>query len=765
MTKDDAQQRIDDLRRDIWRHNRLYYVDARPEISDRDYDVLMEELQELERDFPELITADSPTQRVGGEPIAGFVTRRHGIPMLSLDNTYNPGEIRRFHDYVMRGLRGETPTYTIEPKVDGVSIAVRYVAGVFNRALTRGNGMEGDDVSANLKTIPSLPLRLSCTEPPPLFEARGEVFMSREGFQRLNERRVAAGEEPFANARNATAGTLKQLDSRVVAQRPLDIVFYAQGELDGIDIGSQQELLKTFNGFGLKTQPWLRIAHDFAGIIAAIDELQASRHDLPYDIDGAVIKVDSFSQREVLGMTAKAPSWARAYKYAAEQRETTLRDITIQVGRTGVLTPVAELEPVALAGSTISRATLHNEDEIARKDIRIGDTVVIEKAGEVIPAVVSVVMPKRPADARPFNFYDHIQGHCPSCGEAISRDPQFAAWRCTNLQCPAQSVRRVEYFAARNAMDIEALGGVVAEALVVQGLVREPLDVFELKEADLATLNLGTDNEPRIFGAKNAAKLMAAVQRARDLPLENWLQAIGIPEVGKATAFHIARTHRDIFEVATSPTLQALLDIMDGQDKNTGGNHRSASTATAQDAALGDLFAFAEQRQALPDRSRTEWLERLQALGLLKPSSGAGNGFVTTVIGPKTAQAVLDFFHSAAGKNILSRLRALAITPASPGSSGSAPESADGAAAAGGATLSGKTFVLTGTLTSMDRDEASAKIRAAGGTVSSTVSRNTTYLVAGANVGAKKTEKASQLGVKVITEDQLLAMLADGAAQ
>lgn len=758
MTINDAKQRIDELRRAIWRHNRLYYVEAHPEISDRDYDRLMEELQELERNFPALITADSPTQRVGGEPLAGFVTRRHGIPMLSLDNTYNQGEIQRFHDYVIRGLRNETPTYTIEPKVDGVSIAVRYVNGTFDLALTRGNGLEGDDVSANLKTIPSLPLRLSSATPPALFEARGEVFMSREGFQHLNERRIAAGEEPFANARNATAGTLKQLDSRIVAQRPLDIVFYAQGEIAGISIGSQQELLKAFNDFGLKTQQWLRIAHDFAGIIAAIDELQSSRDTLPYDIDGAVIKVDSFSQRETLGMTAKAPSWARAYKYAAEQRETLLRDITIQVGRTGVLTPVAELEPVALAGSIISRATLHNEDEIARKDIRIGDTVVIEKAGEVIPAVVSVVLAKRPGNATSFNFVDHIQGRCPSCGEAISRDPQFAAWRCTNLQCPAQSVRRVEYFAARNAMDIESLGGVVAEALVARGLVKEPLDIFELKEEDLATLNLGTDDAPRTFGAKNAAKLLAAAERARELPLENWLQAIGIPEVGKATAFHIARTHRDIFEVANSATLRALLDIMGGQSS-------PVPATTPQDSVLGDLFAFAAQRRTQPEPSRAEWLERLQALGLLKPSSNSSNGYVTTVIGPKTAQAVLDFFQSAAGKNILSRLKALGITPSSPDSAKGDPGDTGSATAAGVSPLSGKTFVLTGTLSSMDRDEASAKIRAAGGTVSSAVSRNTSYLVAGANVGAKKTEKAAQLGVKVISEEELLAMLAGNTEQ
>jgi DNA ligase (NAD+) len=764
MPQADAQQRIEALRRELWRHDRLYYVEARPEISDRAYDLLMEELQELEKAFPELLSSDSPTQRVGGEPLAGFVTRRHRLPMLSLDNTYSTDELRRFHDYVKRGLRDTTPNYTIEPKVDGVSIAVHYVDGLFSMALTRGNGLEGDEVSANLRTIPSLPLRLSCASPPAHLEARGEVFMSREDFQRLNERRIAAGEEPFANARNATAGSLKQLDARIVAQRPLDLVFYAQGELEGVSVDSQQDWLQTLRRCGLKTQSWLRTAQDFEGMIAAIEELQATRLLLPYDIDGAVIKVDSFAQRETLGMTAKAPSWARAYKYAAEQRETVLRDITIQVGRTGVLTPVAELEPVALAGSTISRATLHNEDEIARKDIRIGDTVLIEKAGEVIPAVVAVVMAKRPQDARSFDFYAHIQGRCPSCGEPISRDPQFTAWRCLNLQCPAQSVRRVEYFAARNAMDIESLGGVVAEALVLRGLVREPLDVFTLQKEELASLNLASDLEPRLFGAKNAAKLMAAVRRARSMPLENWLQAIGIPEIGQATAFHIARTHPDIFAVANSPILQALLDFSAKRDKERPPDTSSPQSVIPAQETPADLFAFAaQQQQASPALSRQQWLERLLELGLLRPASGSSGGYVTTVIGPKAAQEVLDFFQSKTGKALLSRLKELDITPktaAAQSGSGSGETGASGSAG-----LSGKTFVITGTLSSMDRDEAGAKIRAAGGSVSSAVSRNTDYLVAGAKVGAKKTEKASQLGVKVISEDELLAMLGVDAGQ
>ena len=423
-----AKQRVDVLRAEIRRHDRLYYVEAAPAISDHDYDLLYQELKGLEQAWPELVTPDSPTRRVAGEPQAAFTTKPHALPMLSLDNTYDEDDLRRFHDYVLRSLKDEQPAYTIEPKIDGVSISVRYEHGRLVQALTRGDGSQGDDVTANLKTIPSVPLRLTGPGPfPEVFEARGEVFISKAGFKLLNARRQAQGEDEFANARNATAGTLKLLDPRQVAERPLDVLFYSQGEIIGLAVAGQQELFQVLAGFGLRTQAWLRTATDFAAITAAIQELLTARHDFPYDIDGAVVKVDSFAQRETLGLTAKAPSWARAFKYEPERRETRLRAITVQVGRTGVLTPVAELEPVALAGSTIARATLHNEDDIARKDIRIGDMVLIEKAGDVIPAVVNVVPDKRPADTTPFDFFRHIGGKCPSCGGDIWRDPQFAA--------------------------------------------------------------------------------------------------------------------------------------------------------------------------------------------------------------------------------------------------------------------------------------------------------------------------------------------------
>ena len=757
---DEITSRISFLREEIRKHDHLYYIEARPEISDRDYDALYTELKRLEAEHPELVTPDSPTQRVSGAPLESFSTIPHSVPMLSLDNTYNREDLRRFHEYVQKGLHGRTPVYTIEPKIDGVSISLRYEDGVLVQALTRGNGKFGDDVTANIRTIPSVPLRLRAANPPAVFEARGEVYMSRAGFQQLNARRLANGEEEFANARNATAGSIKQLDSRNVANRPLDILFYTLGETAGVEIASQRQLFEKFAEYGLKIQSWLRVAETFDDILKAIAELDEARRNFLYDTDGAVIKVDSFADREILGMTAKAPSWAKAFKFEPERAETKLLGITIQVGRTGVLTPVAELEPVFLSGSTIARATLHNEDEIARKDIRIGDTVVIEKAGEVIPAVIGVVMAKRPADSRPFDFAASLQGKCPSCGEPIVRDPQFAAWRCGNLQCPAQNVRRVEYFAARNALDLESLGGIVAEAMVETHLINEPLDLFGLTQSQVASLNLGTPEEPRIYGPKNAAKLLAALERSRTMPLSNWLQALGIPEVGAATAYQLGQLHDSLEEVADSPWLKKLLNVLAFQSRQPLPYSEllpPAEDTGNSDSRFGELFAQAAAPHAEAIRAAvTAWAEELQQVGLLKHSEDKNKAdlLVTTSVGPKTAQAVLDFFAGPIGKGLLARLAELDIHPQ--GGKATTDKKSP---------IAGKVFVLTGTLQSMDRDTASAKIRQAGGKTASAVSKNTTYLVAGENTGARKTEKAAELGIQVLNETEFLALLEADTAE
>ena len=451
-------------------------------------------------------------------------------------------------------------------------------------------------------------------------------------------------------------------------------------------------------------------------MLDAIRELDRIRSGFAYETDGAVIKVDSFGQRSQLGFTAKSPRWAIAYKYAAERVQTRLIDIIIQVGRTGILTPVAALEPVFVSGSTVSRATLHNEDEIKRKDIRIGDTVVIEKAGEVIPAVVEVVKSKRPRDAKPFDFSKHIHGKCPACGSPIRRDPEFVAWRCENLLCPAQTTRRVEFFAARGALDIESVGGIVADKLVERGLVREPLDLFELTTDQLAKLNLGTDEAPRIFGEKNATKAIDAIERARTFPLSRWLFALAIPEVGKTTASQIARFHKRMEDVADSKLLNNIIDY--------------------HQAKKGE---------------RSEIAERLLKSGFAMPSKNKNEkdrGIVTEV-GPVVARSVLDYFASAAGRKVLHRLERLGIKPAS--EKVSAKSAAD-------LPMAGQTFVLTGTLPSMSRDEATAKIETLGGKVTGSVSAKTSFVLAGDEPGSKL-DKAKQLGIRVINEAEFRKMV------
>ena len=712
-----AAKRVAELRREIEKHDRLYHEEAAPIISDREYDRLYRELVDLEAQFPELVSRDSPTQRVGGKPLQAFAQIAHRVPMLSLDNTYSEEELARFYARMTRLLPDKKIPVVIEPKVDGVAVSLLYENGRLRHAATRGDGLVGDDITQNIKTIRSIPERLRGAAPK-LFEARGEVYMDKRGFEALNEERHKAGLPLFANPRNAAAGSLKHLDPAIVSKRPLGIVFYGTGAVEGVDLEKNSELFPLLKKFGLPhSERWWR-ADSVDGILNAIRELDHVRRQFPYQTDGAVVKVDAFTQRGRLGFTAKSPRWAIAYKYAAERVETRLLDIVIQVGRTGILTPVAMLEPVAVSGSTVGRATLHNEDEIRRKDIRIGDTVVIEKAGEVIPAVVEVVRSKRPRGASPFDFFKHIHGKCPVCGGPVQRDPQFVAWRCQNLQCLAQTTRRVEFFAARGALDIETIGGVVADKLVERGLVREPLDLFELKIDQLAKLNLGTEEAPRIFGEKNATKAIQAIERARTLPLSRWLFALAIPDVGKTTATQLARFHDSIGGVAQSELLRDVLD-------------------------------YHEKREQKEDAK--EIAERLIKAGFAKRSKSKAKkerGIVTET-GPVVARSVLDFFASATGKRILQRLKQLGIQPKSEKISAKKAEELS---------LAGKTFVLTGTLASMTREEATGKIEALGGHVTSSVSKKTDYVLAGAEPGSKL-NKARELGARIIDDAEFRKML------
>jgi len=719
MAKDEAQaaKRIARLRDEIREHDRRYYEEAAPTVSDREYDRLYKELVDLEGKFPDLLTPDSPTQRVGGKPLQAFAQIQHRVPMLSLDNTYSEDEVSNFYKRITRLLPDEKIPVVIEPKVDGVAVSVMYENGRLKYAATRGDGSVGDDITQTIKTIKSVPHQLRCSGPK-IFEVRGEAYLDKAGFEKLNKEREAAGLPLFANPRNAAAGSLKHLDPRVAAKRPLGMVFYGIGAVEGADVDLHSKIFPRFKKLGLPTHEDWWLADSVDQILNAIRNLDEIRRDFPYETDGAVIKVDALAQRERLGFTAKSPRWAIAYKYAAERVDTKLLDIKVQVGRTGILTPVAVLEPVLVTGSTVSRATLHNEDEIKRKDIRIGDTVVIEKAGEVIPAVVEVVKSKRPRNAKQFDFLKHIHGKCPVCSGEVRRDPQFVAWRCENIRCPAQATRRLEFFAARGALDVESVGGIVADKLVESGLVREPLDLFELKVEQMAKLNLGTEENPRVLGEKNATKAIQAIERARTLPLSRWLYALAIPDVGKTTATDLARFHETIEDVADSKILR-------------------------------DVIAYHESKD---DRhARKQIADRLIKSGFAHPSKSKIDKHmgIVTEVGPVVAQSVVDFFSSSAGRKVVQRMKQLGIEPKS--EKVSAKKMVE-------LPLAGKTFVLTGTLPSMTRDEASTKIQALGGHISSSVSKKTDYVLAGSEAGSKL-DKAKELGLKIIDEGEFRKML------
>ncbi len=662
LNSTEARKEIEKLRAEIERHNRLYYVEAAPEISDREYDALLHRLEALEKQFPELATPDSPTRRVGGEPLKGFENVRHTVPMISLANTYNKEELVEF-DGRVRKLLKETPySYVLEPKIDGVAISLRYEDGLLVRAVTRGDGTTGDDVTANIRTIRSIPLRLPAA-PPAILEVRGEIYMTRKGFAALNEERQEAGLEPFANPRNACAGSLKQLDPRIVAQRPLDALFYGLGECSA-DFATHQEMLKALAHYGLRITPKHWPCPEISEVLEKLDVLQNMRHDFPFEMDGGVIKVNQRDLYETLGSTAKSPRWAVAYKYEPEQAETLLKEITIQIGRTGVLTPVAELEPVQLAGTVVKRATLHNEDEIKRKDIRVGDRVIVEKAGEIIPAVVRVVTEKRTGKEKPFD----MQAACKALGINPIKNEGEVAWRIDDLHHPAMLKRWLTHFASRNGMDIEGLGESIVELLVDAGLVKSPADLYALKKQQL----LGLEG----FKEKKAQNLIDGIEASKARPFDRILFALGIRHVGSGSARVLAQNFPNIGKLMATD-VQTLEEIRD--------------------------------------------------------------------IGPVVGKSICDFFQTSENRKLIERLQAAGVN-------------FEQTVQAASDEFAGLTFVLTGTMESMSREEAGEQIRARGGSVSSSVSKNTSYVVAGEKAGSKLT-KAEELGVKVLDEAAFLKLL------
>ncbi len=655
----DHLEELQALRRELEQANYEYYVQDAPAMSDYDYDHKLRRLEELEGEHPELITPDSPTQRVGGKALESFQQVIHQVPLESLQDVFDYDELRQFDQRVRAAVPGAE--YDVEPKVDGLSVALEYENGLFVRGATRGDGQVGEDVTENLRTVRSIPLRIP--DAPARLIVRGEVYMPKKVFHALNEERERRGEALFANPRNAAAGSLRQLDPRVAASRRLDIAVFNVQWAEGETFRTHVETLKYLKQKGFKVIPHYscRGVEEAIGQVAAIGE---GREDFPFDIDGAVIKVNDLAQRELLGSTAKFPRWAAAYKYPPEVKPSRVLDIVIQVGRTGVLTPRAVLEPVRLAGTTVTSATLHNQDFIAEKDVRIGDTVLVRKAGEIIPEVLSVEMEKRPEGAEPYRFPQS----CPVCGAPVEREEDGAHIRCTGAECPAQLLRNLAHFASRDAMDIDGLGIAVVENLVSAGLVKTPGDLYFLDAGKVAELDR--------MGKRSAQKLLEAIERSKSQDLSRLLFAFGIRQVGQKAGKVLAARFRTL-EALQSATLEELTGVDD--------------------------------------------------------------------IGAVTAQSLLDWFASPQSQHLIARLREAGVNM-------EAEEQGNDQR------FAGMTFVLTGSLERFTRDEASKMIEDRGGKAASSVSKKTSYVVAGAAAGSKL-RKAQELGVPVLTEEEFLALM------
>jgi DNA ligase (NAD+) len=670
MTSAEARQRIADLRVHVARHDELYYRQAKPEVTDFEYDRLKRELADLEAQFPQFKAADSPTTRVGDDRLEGFATYRHRQPLQSLDNTYSEADLRAFHQRLVKLFGREDLAYVVEPKIDGIAVSLTYEKGAFVRAVTRGSGFEGDDITANAKTIHTLPPKLKAARGarlPDVIEIRGEIYMTLAEFERINREREEAGEAPFANPRNLTAGTIKQLDTREVARRKLEIVLYGVGFCEPAVTETQGGVHGLVRAWGLPAVEKFWPTHGSDETWKAVQELDQLRHSFAYATDGAVVKLDSLAQQREAGSTSKAPRWAIAYKFAAERAETRLNAITVQVGRTGVLTPVAELEPVVLAGTTVSRATLHNRDEIARKDIRVGDYVFVEKAGEVIPAVVGVNTARRTPECVAYVF----PGKCPVCNTRTVQYEGEVALRCPNPDCPAQVRRRVQHFSSKAGVDIEGLGEAMVDTLVEKGWVRSVTDIYRLRLRRDDLLTLGKSVE------KSTDNLLAAIEASKRVELWRFINGLGITHVGVAAAKDLARK-------------------------------------------FGSLEALAEAKR-----------DDLLAI---------------EGIGETMADAIITYFNEPKNRTLVSRLFTLGVAPLAP------------ARPAVGSALAGKTFVLTGTLPKLTREQATEMIEAAGGKVGGSVSRKTSYVLAGEEAGSKL-EKAKSLGVPVIDESEFRRML------
>ena len=674
--------RIERLRQEIRRHEELYYLHAQPEISDAEFDALMLQLKALETEHPDLVTPDSPTQRVGGRPAEGFVTVRHAVPMLSLDNAYDEADLRAFDERVRKGLGGAASAdYVCELKIDGLSISLLYERGRLVRGATRGNGVEGDEVTFNVRTIRTIPLRLEGA-PQSAMEIRGEVYFPRQAFERLNDEREQLGEPLFANPRTAAAGTMRTLDPSSVARRGLSAWLYQVVDVEApVRVAAATEqpptaathasMLKQLRAWGCPVEPHGREASGIEAVLAFCEEWREKRHTLPFETDGVVVKLNDLALRTRLGTTSKFPRWATAFKYPAQQATTLLQKIEVNIGRTGAATPYAVLDPVLVAGSTISLATLHNPDDLARKDIREGDTVIVEKAGDVIPRVVGPVLSKRPAHSHPWK----MPKHCPVCGSELVKPEDEAVWRCENSSCPARLLRSIEHFVSRGAMNIEGLGEVLIRQVVETGLVHSAADLYSLTAEKLADLER--------MGKKSAANLMAQIERSKSNEIWRLLNALGIRHVGERGAQVLADHFGSIEAIE-----EASVDVLQQADE----------------------------------------------------------------VGPVMAESVRSWFDEPRNRTLVARLRDAGVQTR--GERKVKP--------AGPQPLAGKTFVITGTLDSMSREDAQVKIEALGGKVTGSVSKKTNFLVVGAEAGSKL-DKARALGVPQLDEAAFVRLIMSGS--
>ncbi|HEX7079664.1 MAG TPA: NAD-dependent DNA ligase LigA [Gammaproteobacteria bacterium] len=661
---------LEQLRREIEEHNYRYFVLDAPSIPDAEYDRLMRRLQAIEAEYPSLVTPDSPTQRVGAKPVGQFGQVRHNKPMLSLENAFAESELLAFGKRVSDRLRAagvdaSTIQFVGEPKLDGTAVSLRYEDGVLALGATRGDGTVGEDVTHNVRTIRGVPLRLRGRNLPAVLEVRGEVFMAKQAFEELNRRAAERGEKVFANPRNAAAGSLRQLDARVTASRRLDVFFYGLGEVQGLELPpTQHEILEMLQGFGLRTCPEWQLLEGIHACLAYYATIAQKRAELPYEIDGVVYKVDKLEWQELLGFVSRAPRWAIAHKFPAQEELTTVRRIEFQVGRTGALTPVARLEPVFVGGVTVSNATLHNIDELHRKDVREGDTVIVRRAGDVIPEIVAVVPERRPSGTRVVE----LPAHCPVCGSDVVRADGETIARCVGgLHCPAQRREAIKHFASRRAMDIDGLGTKLIEQLVDRGTIQTPADLYDLEPEELMQLER--------MGEKSAQKLKQALEKSKSTTLARFLYALGIREVGEATASALA---------ASFGSIDAVME------------------------------ATEEELQNVPD------------------------------VGPVVAAHVRAFFQEPHNRTVIKKLIDKGIhwpAPQRPTSTKSP--------------LAGKTVVLTGTLSSMTREEAKDRLTELGAKVASSVSKATDYVVVGENPGSKA-KRAEELGVPIVVEQELL---------